>query len=981
MLPLCTTVRKDKNFIFVSMKYRALFLSIVFCVGILLLFSRTSDERSAMRLAKRVVPEYAHKINFRQTEDTSDVFTIYTKGKKLVVEGNNAISMATGLNHYLKNYCGVTVSWYAFEPVEYPSDMPVVDAPIRVEAKVKDRFFLNYCTFGYTMPWWKWEDWERFIDWMALNGVNMPLANTGQEAVWQKVWRNHGLSDEEILTYFTGPAHLPWHRMCNIDHYGGPLPQSWIDGQVKLQKKILKRERQLDMRPVLSAFGGHVPEQLKDIYPGAQITDIKRWSGFPSENLCHFLAPMDPLYAQIQREYMEEQERMFGSDHIYAVDLFNEVEAPSWDPQTLAAISKGAYESMAAVDPDAVWLQMGWMFYYDRKHWTPENVQAYLQAVPQGKVVILDYYLEHTPVWTITDKFYGQPYILCYLGNFGGNIRLSGNFHQASDRISDAFARGGDNFVGIGSTLEGFGINQFMYEYVLDKAWATDISDSEWVRTLAQRRMGKRDHYAERAWKTLTDSIYIAGSFSSQTPLACARPCLEGYWHWTSIHNTRYDNRTLVRAWKDLLSTSSCRDTYRSDIVNLGTQALGNHFAELRDRFTAAYNTGDLSEATCVGDLMLQALVDLDALAACDPQLRLDRWLSDASSWGKSDSESAYYRRNARTLITIWGEQTSIKDYATRLWSGLIDSYYAPRWKMFIDEILSCIREGRQYDEKAFFERLDAFEEDWAFNDREIVCREPVDYVELSNQIIEKYSLSEPKHLKIMTYNVGVFSKYSADSTPDVARLIRELGADVVALNELDSCNRRHNVYQLKALADELGGVNCSFASAFPFAGGAYGNGVVYEDDLLSSYVVELPLSGGEEKRSMAVVETLDYVVAATHLDHKSSDARLKQSEYISEWFVERYSDSAKPVFLCGDMNAPLESASIGRLLEDWTLVSPSEATYPSEKAKTCIDYIFCLDNSADIEVVASNVISKFDGFEMGHLSDHLPVVVEVICK
>ena len=38
---------------------------------------------------------------------------------------------------------------------------------------------LNYCTFGYTMPWWTWQDWERFIDWMALNGITTPLAATG----------------------------------------------------------------------------------------------------------------------------------------------------------------------------------------------------------------------------------------------------------------------------------------------------------------------------------------------------------------------------------------------------------------------------------------------------------------------------------------------------------------------------------------------------------------------------------------------------------------------------------------------------------------------------------------------------------------------------------------------------------------------------------------------------------------------------------
>ena len=114
------------------------------------------------------------------------------------------------------------------------------------------------------MVWWKWEDWERLIDWMALHGVNMPLAITGQEAVWQKVWKKYGLTDDEIRSFFTGPAHLPWHRMCNIDGVDGPLPQAWIDSQAQLQKQIIRRERQLGMKPVLPAFAGHVPGLLAE---------------------------------------------------------------------------------------------------------------------------------------------------------------------------------------------------------------------------------------------------------------------------------------------------------------------------------------------------------------------------------------------------------------------------------------------------------------------------------------------------------------------------------------------------------------------------------------------------------------------------------------------------------------------------------------------------------------------------------------------
>ena len=101
------------------------------------------------------------------------------------------------------------------------------------------------------MPFYHWDQWERLVDWMALQGINLPLAQNGNEYVWQKVWRDYGLSDDEIRTFFTGPAHLPWNRMLNIDWWQGPLPQSYIDAQHDLQQKIVARERELGMSPVL----------------------------------------------------------------------------------------------------------------------------------------------------------------------------------------------------------------------------------------------------------------------------------------------------------------------------------------------------------------------------------------------------------------------------------------------------------------------------------------------------------------------------------------------------------------------------------------------------------------------------------------------------------------------------------------------------------------------------------------------------------
>jgi alpha-N-acetylglucosaminidase len=63
-----------------------------------------------------------------------------------------------------------------------------------------------------------------------------------------------GLTPMEIDEFSTGPGHLPWHRMGNIDNFDGPLPLSFIDAKRTLQSKILDRLRELGMNPVAPAF-------------------------------------------------------------------------------------------------------------------------------------------------------------------------------------------------------------------------------------------------------------------------------------------------------------------------------------------------------------------------------------------------------------------------------------------------------------------------------------------------------------------------------------------------------------------------------------------------------------------------------------------------------------------------------------------------------------------------------------------------------
>jgi alpha-N-acetylglucosaminidase len=186
----------------------------IFCMFLLLflvlqVFASSVEVTIMKKMTLRLIPKFAQSFVFVDDRNfKEDCFSLRSKGHQIIISGNNANSMAVGLNYYLKNFCHTTVSWYKDDPVEMPASLPRITGTLLCPAKVKYRFFLNYCTFGYTMPWWKWSDWEHFIDWMALNGINMPLAITGQEAIWYQVWRKLGLTDKEIRSYFTGPAHL-----------------------------------------------------------------------------------------------------------------------------------------------------------------------------------------------------------------------------------------------------------------------------------------------------------------------------------------------------------------------------------------------------------------------------------------------------------------------------------------------------------------------------------------------------------------------------------------------------------------------------------------------------------------------------------------------------------------------------------------------------------------------------------------------------
>ena len=637
---------------------------------------------------------------------------------KIVLRGDGPLSQAVAFHWYLQHDAHASVSWYADEPVVLPQRLPLPAGKARRETRLRDRFFLNYCTFGYTLPYWHWRDWERGIDWMALHGINLPLAQTGNEYVWQKVWRGYGLSDDEIRAFFTGPAHLPWHRMANIDRWQGPLPQSFIDGQYQLQQRILARERALGMSPVLCAFAGHVPEALHTHRPGLRIARMpNEWAGFTSEETCWFLDPHDPAFHEIAVRFQQEQARAYGPARFYGADPFNEMTPPSWEPAYLAGVARAIYRGIADAEPGATWLQMAWTFHNDRHDWTDARLRAMIDAVPRGRMELIDYYCERDEFFRQTEAFFGAPFLWSYLGNFGGNTVLVAPLDRI-DRLLGAAMRDRSlaNLAGVGATLEGFS-NPAAYDLLYDRVWEGDHLDLDrWMRDEARARAGGPDPACEEAWdllrrKVLTASAFVEGHggvFQMTEPAlraAAADPNL----------GPAYANADLFRAWGLLLQAgprARQADAWQQDVADLTRQALSNLGLARRDEMFAAYQRKDPAAFRTASRRFLELGRDLDGFLGARGEFLLGKWIADARSWGDGAAEQDYFERNARTIVTTWGG--GLTDYAGRQWNGLLRDYYLPRWQMLIDATQSELEGGAPVDRQALAKQWRAHDQAFA---------------------------------------------------------------------------------------------------------------------------------------------------------------------------------------------------------------------------------------------------------------------------
>ena len=642
------------------------------------------------------------------------------KNNPIIIRGNSWVNIAVGINWYLKHHAGIHISWNNMN-VKLPAVLPVVKQKERHETDLKLRYNFNYCTFSYTMAFWDWNRWQKEIDWMALHGINMPLAAVGTESVWRNMLLKLGYSEEEVGKFIAGPAFLAWWEMNNLEGWGGPLPLGWNKQQETLQKKILARMKEMGMKPVLPGYCGMVPHDAKQKL-GLNVTDAGRWNSYqrPAN-----LSPTDSRFAEIADLYYKELTRLYGKSDYYSMDPFH--ESGNDAAVDYGKAGEALMSAMKRANPHAIWVVQGWN----------ENPRPQMTAnLKVGDLLVLDLFSESRQNFedfctgentsgtgkkdfstSKKEGIYGKhQWLFCLLENFGGNVGLHGrmdqllnNFYLATGK-KDTPKQENSSLLTLHSSLKGWGFtmegsenNPVMFELMSELPWrAEKITKEDWIREYCYARYGVHDATIEKAWTLLAQSIYNCpkGNIQQGTheSIFCARPSQNCYqvstWSLMSNYYDPEDTRQAAILLTSVAEKYRGNNNFEYDLVDICRQALADQGRKQYLKTMADYKSFSRQEFKKDSDRFLKMILLQDKLLGTRQEFRLGHWIEEARNLGKTAEEKDLYEWNARVQITTWGNRIcadngGLHDYGHKEWQGLLKDFYYLRWSTFMKSLAS----------------------------------------------------------------------------------------------------------------------------------------------------------------------------------------------------------------------------------------------------------------------------------------------------
>lgn len=314
----------------------------------------TEDELHAL-VARTVGEKYSDCFIFEVLKSGEEFFELSDENGKIKIKGSNGVNIAYGLNHYYKYFCKVHIS-QAGNRTEMPDKLPEIGGKIKMSTPFLVRYAYNYCALSYTMAFMGEKEWQKELDWLALQGVNAVLDITAAEEVYRRFLMKIGYSLDEAKAFITGPAYYAWFNMANIFGVGGPLHSTFFKKHTELARKNHLFMRKMGMQPVLQGYSGMVPQDIASHFEGAPVIPQGLWNCLERP---YMLKTDTDVYRSFARIFYECQRDVFGEvSHFYATDPFH--EGGKSGSLKIENVGRQIIESILESDPDGIWIIQSW---------------------------------------------------------------------------------------------------------------------------------------------------------------------------------------------------------------------------------------------------------------------------------------------------------------------------------------------------------------------------------------------------------------------------------------------------------------------------------------------------------------------------------------------------------------------------------------------------------------------------------------------
>lgn len=623
-----------------------------------------------------------------------ETFSIEARQGRPYISGSSQSAVMMGVNWYLKYVAGVSVSWNGDCLDRLRAELPSPSSPITMRANVRHRFALNDTNDAYTGPYWTWEQWEHFIDVLALHGINEVLVYMGAEAVYQETFRNFHYSDEELRAWFPTPAHQPWWLLDNMSAWVGPsVSQHLIDSRLELGARIAQRLRELGIKPVFPGYYGIVPDDFAGRNPGVRVVSQGKWLGMKRPD---WLDPRCKVFSEVAQAYYRAQEKLLGPAAMFKMDPLHEGGESGDVPlgEAAAAID----EQLQAAHPRAIWAILGWQ--KNPRH-------ALLAGIKdKSRMLILDGVADRYAYEDREQEWIQTPYAFGTIWNFGGHTTIGANMGIWNERYFDQLAKPGSKMDGIAVMPEASCNNPAAFEFFTEMAWLEKRPDlSQWFSQWAGYRYGGIDKNAAGAWDVLCNTAYAekSGEWSeSQDNLFSAQPSLTAKSACTwSPQEARYDLEAFKSAIQFLLRVAPslrASSAYRYDLVDIARQTIANQSRTMLPKIHDAYLARDIQTFRQLTQQWLERITRLNHIVEGDASFLLGRWIAAARSGGSSLVEQEQLEFDARSLLLEWGpactSDSGVHDYANREWNGLLE-FYRERWSAYFSTLEEALEKNQ----------------------------------------------------------------------------------------------------------------------------------------------------------------------------------------------------------------------------------------------------------------------------------------------